>query len=218
MERKKFLRKSIVGLGAIMGLPALTTGCQEPLDPSCPLTPTEGIGPFPNKTPAQLARENIISDRSGVAFLINLTIQDSNNGCVPLVGAAVDLWHCDAAGNYSQYGSQEDKDYLRGRQTTDANGQVSFISIFPGWYPGRAPHIHVEVIDSENKSLLGTQLAFPREVCDVVYATTGYQGTADTQNEGDGFFADGVEENLLDSLVGNVTDGYTMEKVINVRT
>ncbi|MEL6676671.1 MAG: intradiol ring-cleavage dioxygenase, partial [Bacteroidota bacterium] len=134
------------------------------------------------------------------------------------VGAAVDLWHCDAAGNYSQYGSQEDKDYLRGRQTTDANGQVSFISIFPGWYPGRAPHIHVEVIDSENKSLLGTQLAFPREVCDVVYATTGYQGTADTQNEGDGFFADGVEENLLDSLVGNVTDGYTMEKVINVRT
>lgn len=135
-------------------------------------------------------------------------------------GVLVDIWHCDAEGNYSQYGNTflqqadyTDQDFLRGRQTTDADGKVSFISIFPGWYAGRAPHIHLEVLDANENSLHITQLAFPKEVTDTVYESEGYNGTADTLNEADMFFRDGFEENLI-SITGNLEDGYTMEKTV----
>lgn len=137
-------------------------------------------------------------------------------------GVLVDIWHCDAAGNYSQYGNTylqrtdySDKEFLRGRLTTDNQGKVSFISIFPGWYAGRVPHVHIEVLDGEEKSLHVTQLAFPQEVCEIVYATEGYRETADTLNEKDIFFRDGVTGNLID-ITGNLRDGYVMEKVVIV--
>jgi protocatechuate 3,4-dioxygenase beta subunit len=221
MDRKDFIKKGLFGMRSIVGLSTAIASCSKdaeasPDDGACVLSPSETAGPFPNKTPADLMRENIVSDRVGVALLITLTVQDKSNGCLPLAGVSVDVWHCDAQGNYSEYGTLTDKDFLRGRQTTDANGQVSFISIFPGWYPGRAPHIHIVVLDSNENSLRVTQIAFPESTCDAVYATAEYNGTADTPNNSDGVFANSLNGNMADAISGNNTDGYTLVKTIIV--
>jgi len=218
MDRITFLKK---GIGAIVALPVAVAACsKEETNPvvtgSCTVSPSETAGPFPIKTPADLVRENIISDRAGVALLINLTIQTQASDCGPAAGLLVDVWHCDAAGNYSEYGSFTTNDFLRGRQTTDSNGQVSFISIFPGWYAGRAPHIHVEVLNASENSIRVTQIAFPKDVCDAVYATANYNGAADTLNASDNVFANSLAGNLADSISGNPVDGYTLLKTIIV--
>ena len=108
MKRKSFLKNTLAGLGAIVGLPTAITSCtptnaQETVD-GCTVSPSEIAGPFPIKTPSDLVRANIISDRKGVALLINFTIQRANNACDPLPGVFVDLWHCDSEGLYSEYG------------------------------------------------------------------------------------------------------------------
>lgn len=221
MDRITFLKRSVKGLGAIVALPTVVGACAKDEDdatPSggCTLSPAETAGPFPIKTPADLVRENIISDRAGVPLLITITVQKQSNSCAPLAGVLVDLWHCDADGNYSEYGSFTSNDFLRGRQTTNASGQASFISIFPGWYPGRAPHIHLEILDASETSLRVSQIAFPADVCNTVYATTHYNGTADTSNAGDNIFSDSLSGNLADSITGNTTDGYTLLKTIVV--
>jgi protocatechuate 3,4-dioxygenase beta subunit len=218
MRRKEFVKKGLIGLTTIVALPAVF-GCTKDGDPdagACQLSPSETAGPFPIKTPADLVRENIVSDRTGVALLFTLTIQDQSNDCKAMPGVLVDVWHCDADGNYSEYGTSSGAHFLRGRQTTDSNGQVSFISIFPGWYPGRAPHIHVEVLEAGGKSIRVTQIAFPKNVCDAVYATAAYNGAADTSNSSDGVFANSLGGNMADAVTGNVTDGYTLLKKIMV--
>lgn len=230
MDRKKFLKNGLFGLGTIVALPTVITACTKDDESTpntttgdCALSPSETAGPFPIKTPSQLVQENIIGNRTGVALLITLTIQDQSDDCNPLSGVLVDLWHCDAEGNYSQYGGTQmqqtdytNENFLRGRQTTDANGQVSFISVFPGWYRGRAPHIHLEILDSKENSIRVTQIAFPKDICDTVYATTGYNGEADTLNATDNVFSNSIDGNMLDSLTGNTTDGYTLLKTIVV--
>lgn len=239
MERKDFFKKGFVGLGSIVAIPTILSACSKDdmsvtdednsnetttgTTGDCTLSPSETAGPFPIKTPSDLVRENIIGDRSGVALLITLTIQDQSDDCKPLVGALVDIWHCDVKGDYSEYGgtSMQSTNYtnnhfLRGRQTTNANGQASFISIFPGWYSGRAPHIHVEVLTSSAKSIRVTQIAFPKNICDTVYATSGYNGQANTLNANDNVFSNSLEGNMLDSITGNTTDGYTLLKTIVV--
>lgn len=234
MKRDEFLKKGLIGMGTIVAIPTILNSCSSDNDSEspnngsgtpgdCDLSPRETAGPFPIITPADLVRENIIGDRTGVALLITLTVQAQSNDCTPLSGVFVDLWQCDKDGYYSQYGGvqiqQEDFtgfNFLRGRATTDANGQVSFISIFPGWYRGRAPHIHLEIRDTNENSLRVTQIAFPKDVCDTVYATNGYNGEADTLNESDNVFSDSVDGNMLDSIMGNTTDGYTLLKTIVV--
>ncbi len=113
--------------------------------------------------------------------MINIKVENTNNNCEPLVGAFVDIWHCDAKGNYSEYNDQLDGDFtnnhfLRGRQTTNSNGIASFISVYPGWYPGRAPHLHLEILNANGNSLLITQTAFPEEISRTVYSTQSYKG------------------------------------------
>ncbi|MEL6717902.1 MAG: intradiol ring-cleavage dioxygenase [Bacteroidota bacterium] len=230
MNRKDFLKRSAMGIGSIVALSsAIACEKDEGIDidsgtgmGDCEISPSETQGPFPIKTPSELVRANIISDRKGVALLINITVQDQNNDCQPIAGALVDLWHCDNDGLYSEYGGtgmqQEDLtdlDFLRGRQSTDANGRVSFISIYPGWYRGRAPHIHVEVLDENANSLLVTQIAFPEDISSTVYATEHYNGDADTSNSSDNVFSDSLEGNL-GTISGNTTDGYTLEHTIVV--
>ncbi len=157
-------------------------------------------------------------------MLINLTIENKNNNCAPLEGVLVDVWHCDKDGNYSEYGgtSMQQTNYttvhfLRGRQTTNVKGEVSFISIFPGWYQGRAPHVHVEVLTSSGSSLLVTQIAFPENVSGEVYSSANYaaHGQADTLNTKDNVFSDSLADELA-TLTGNITDGYTLSKTITV--
>jgi protocatechuate 3,4-dioxygenase beta subunit len=220
MDRKQFIKNGLKSLGAIVALPSVLAACSDtesqPDTGTCSLSPSETTGPFPIKTPADLVLENITSDRTGVALLMTLTVQDRSSDCQPLAGVLVDVWHCDADGNYSEYGANAGVNFLRGRQATDINGQVSFISIFPGWYPGRAPHIHVEVLEANGDSIRVTQIAFPKDICDVVYSTDGYNGTADTTNQGDGIFANSLAGNMADSVAGNTMDGYTLVKTLIV--
>ncbi len=222
MNRKKFLKKGLLGIGSIIAIPTLVSSCKKDddnVDPNtCTTSPEETAGPFPIKTPADWIRENIIGDRAGVPLMITFNIQNTNNSCAALEGAMVDIWQCDAKGNYSEYEGQLDgnftnEHFLRGRQTTNADGKASFISIYPGWYPGRTPHLHVEVKSSNGSSLLITQVSFPENISSTVYATAQYKGNADTNNSNDGIVGAG---NLADSVTGNTTDGYVLIKTIKV--
>ena len=227
MKRKSFLKKGLAGLSAMVGIPAAIVGYNRSngsIDVECDISPRETAGPFPIKSPADLVRENIISDRKGIPLLMNILVQDKNKDCKALAGVFVDVWLCDSKGYYSEYGGmrmqREDMTgyhFLRGRQTTDTHGQVSFVSIYPGWYPGRAPHIHVEVLDKNQQSLLVTQIAFPDEISEEVYATDHYKGSADTTNIRDGIFRNSLEGNL-GSVSGNTTDGYTLTHTIIVES
>ena len=146
--------------------------------------PEETAGPYPGDgsngvnvlAESGIVRSDIRSsfgDASGVAegvpLTVTLTVVDNANGCVPLTGAAVYLWHCDRDGQYSMYADAiKDENYLRGVQETDANGNVTFTTIFPAAYSGRWPHIHFEVYPTVDDATAGTnlratsQLALPR--------------------------------------------------------
>nr|WP_294782973.1 intradiol ring-cleavage dioxygenase [uncultured Flavobacterium sp.] len=232
MDRKKFIRNGILGIASLATASKILESCSKSdnetdstsSDGSCTVSPSETKGPFPIKTPSQLVLENIKSDRVGIALLINLKIENKKNNCEPLSGVLVDVWHCDKDGNYSEYGGtqMQQTDYtsvhfLRGRQTSDTNGNVSFISIYPGWYQGRAPHVHVEVLSSSGSSLLVTQIAFPETISSQVYSSTNYaaHGQADTANTKDNIFSDSLADELA-TMTGNLTDGYTLTKTITV--
>lgn len=193
---------------------------------SCTVTATETAGPFPTKVPANFVRKDIREDRTGIPMTMNITIQNASASCAALAGAIVDVWMCDKDGYYSEYGGTgmqrvnfTSVDFLRGRQTTDANGLVGFTSIFPGWYLGRAPHIHVHVYNSAGRSLKITQIAFPYAVSNQVYTTGqayGYtKGAQDTLNERDNVFSDGVGTELA-TVTGSLSGGYTLTHTIVV--
>ena len=234
MQRKEFLKR--LGLGTMI-IPMIAAACGND-DPApdksasgdtsadaCTESPTETAGPFPTKTPSGLVMTDIRSDRTGVNLTINITVQDVNNNCSALSDATVDIWHCDKDGYYSEYGgttmqsvNYQSVHFLRGRQSTDENGLVSFLSIFPGWYSGRAPHIHIHIYDKSGNSLLVTQIAFPTDLCNTVYTTaTQYytKGTQDTANGSDNIFADSLSQELA-TLSGSVNDGYTLTHTIKV--
>jgi protocatechuate 3,4-dioxygenase beta subunit len=128
--------------------------------------------------------------------------------CAAVPSANVEIWQCDAAGNYSEYGAQAAQTYLRGIQTTNSNGEVTFTTIYPGWYQGRATHIHIEVtIGGVSKK--ATQIAFPESVNNTVYATGVYasRGVNPMSNASDGIFADSLSSELV-TPVGSPASGY----------
>lgn len=222
MERKKFLSKGIAALGLAIVAP-MATSCKKDDDTSggggsgsCTVSPSETNGPYPIISPSSYVRSNIVGDRTGVAMTLTVTVQDLSNGCTALAGVLVDVWHCDKDGNYSQYGSYTSVNWLRGRQTTDSSGKVTFTSIFPGWYTGRAPHIHIEILSASGTSLLVSQLAFPVDVYTTVYASTGYNGAPDTSNAADSIFSGSLSANMVDAATGSVAAGYTILKTITV--
>lgn len=229
MDRKKFIKN--LGLG-VVATPILgttlacssddNTNTQTPIDPTaCATSPAEMVGPFPLKSPMDFVRANIVGDRNGIPLVVNLVIQNVNTNCTALADVYVDIWQCDAKGNYSEYAGQLDgnftnQHFLRGRQTTNTEGKVSFISIYPGWYPGRAPHLHIEVLRKNGTSLLVTQIAFPENISTKVYENSSYNGNFDTSNTQDGLFDDSLAGNLTDSITGDNTNGYTLTKIIKV--
>ena len=189
----------------------------------CISTVAETEGPFPIKDPGSLVRMDITGDRTGIPLDIEVAILNGNESCTPLEGAFVDIWHCDKDGYYSEYGGTQmqredftDQHFLRGRQVTDSNGKVAFSSIFPGWYQGRATHIHVHVYDSSGNSLLVTQIAFPEgnssavtlvnNASDLGY-TKGLNGY--TYNGEDNVFSDGVATEMS-SISGSVDAGFSL--------
>ena len=250
MDRKEFLKgMGVAGLSALI-LPNLESCQKESVTPSsssststssssnsgsCTITPSETDGPYPLYTSrgSSITRVDITEGKTGLPLSMTITVTDKNNSCAPLAGVVVDIWHCDKDGYYSGYAGQSGylgtKNYagytfLRGRQTTDSNGQVKFTSIYPGWYVGRMTHIHVQVYTAANSansngsdSVITTQIAFPDEVTQAVYKTLLY--SAHGQNTltfaTDNVFSDGYS-NELSSLSGDTTNGYALTHTINV--
>jgi protocatechuate 3,4-dioxygenase beta subunit len=226
------------------GTPA-ATGTAAAASPSPTLTraivecgveiPRETAGPFPadgSNGPNLLEASGVVrrditssfgtgtAKAEGVPLTFTLTLLDNANGCVPLAGAAVYAWHCDREGRYSMYDSElSNENYLRGVQEADANGQVTFTSVFPGAYPGRWPHIHFEVFESMNNAtaagqvLAVSQIALTKASCDDVYATAGYEASVRSMTrttlQSDSVFRNDGGIYQLATMSGTTAAGYT---------
>lgn len=222
MTEKSITRREAIGALSAVGA-ALALGCgSTPTSPSaagsstgggttstnaaCAVTPSETVGPYPSLS--DFIRSDIREGKAGTLLTLTVRVVNVSAACAAVSGAAVEIWQCDSAGNYSQYGSQAGQTYLRGLQTTNANGEVVFTTIYPGWYQGRATHIHVEVT-SGGVSRKVTQIAFPENVNSAVYATGVYasRGSNPTSNANDNVFSDGFASELV-TPTGDPAGGY----------
>ncbi len=185
--------------------PTTTTGGA---NAACAVTPSETIGPFPSLS--DMFRSDIREGKAGSLLGLTIKVVNVNNGCAAVANANVEIWHVDAAGNYSQYGTQAAQTFLRGIQTTNAAGEVTFTTIYPGWYQGRATHIHVEVTIN-GRSVKATQIAFPESVSDTVHASGAYasRGRNPVSNASDGIFADSLSSELV-TPIGDPSSGYAV--------
>jgi len=191
---------------------------------TCVVSPSETEGPYPDKlgminNPA-FFRRDITEGRTGLPLTLTLTIVNTNSTCAAVSDASVEIWQCDAAGAYSQYSQPgyngTGQTFLRGLQVTDANGQVTFTTIYPGWYSGRATHIHVDVFRG-GTLVKTTQIAFPESVSSGVYASGAYaaKGQNPTSNTSDNVFSDGTTGELA-ALSGDTTSGYIATLTIGI--
>ena len=196
--------------------------------PSCVAKPELTVGPY--FVDRQLERTDIrvepatnaIKDGAPLRLTFNVK-QIANGQCTPLPGAMVDVWQCDADGSYSGVNDQtvgfntEGQQFLRGYQVTDANGLARFVTIYPGWYRGRAVHIHFKVrtpADAVAANRTGSvyeftsQLFFDESLTDRVHSQAPYaaKGQRDRRNENDGIYRQAGDSLLL--AVNADGDGY----------
>jgi protocatechuate 3,4-dioxygenase beta subunit len=229
------------GPGGGMGGEDASTMTTNP-DSGLSAVPEETAGPYPGDgsngvnalTDSGVVRSDIRSSfgsasgtADGVPMSLQMTIVDVANGR-PLEGAAVYAWHCDAEGRYSLYSEGvEDENYLRGVQVADADGVVTFQSIWPACYQGRWPHIHYEVypdvdaiVDADNQ-LATSQIALPDDANTAVYALATYPGSSRNYDglsiETDGIFSDGTTNEIPD-VTGSVDAGYTVALTAPIAT
>jgi protocatechuate 3,4-dioxygenase beta subunit len=205
---------------------------------TCTVIPEETAGPYPgdgsNSSNGSVANALMLSGivrsdirssiagatgtAAGIPLRIRLQLVNTGASCASLAGHAIYLWHCDRDGNYSMYSaSVVNQNYLRGVQVTGSDGVAEFVTIFPGCYDGRMPHMHFEVYRSAttatsfSNKLKTSQIAFPTDVCTTVYGTTEY--AASLRNLGrigfasDNVFSDGYSTQLA-TMTGNNTEGY----------
>lgn len=205
--------------------------------------PDETAGPYPgdgSNGPDVLEETGIVrqdittsidggATADGIPLTFEFQVLDMANGNAPFAGVAVYAWHCTAQGEYSMYSSGlEDVTYLRGVQVADADGRVSFTSVFPGCYSGRWPHIHFEVypdVDSITDSanaIATSQMALPEDTCSAVYADSRYDGSAQnlarTSLESDNVFGDDAAALQLATMSGDTGSGYVATLVVAVDT
>lgn len=166
--------------------------------PACVVRPELTEGPY--FVDGQLNRSDIRADPAtgtvsqGAPLLLTFNVSAVNSsGCAALPGAIVDVWHCDAAGVYSDVaGPGAGSSFLRGYQTTDANGMATFTTIYPGWYPGRAVHIHFKVRHhaAGQTAEFTSQLFFDDAFTDQVFTQAPYdsRGQRNRLNSNDGIF------------------------------
>jgi len=208
---------------------------------SCEVIPEETAGPFPgdgSNGPDVLSQTGVVRKdirssfgsssgvAAGVPLSISLALEDGAD-CAPLAGAAVYVWHCDQAGNYSLYSqAAANENYLRGVQAAGDDGIVTFDSIFPACYQGRWPHIHFEVYPSletandEANKIATSQIALPKDACDTVYATPGYEQSVQNLSrlslQTDMVFADDGGVHQLGTMSGEVAGGYAVRLTVPV--
>jgi len=236
MERKNFLKAFV--LAAAAG-PLLIDSCSKEnttkttttstatatTDSGCIVTATETEGPYPypgGELTNPLERSNITEGtQTGVPLTLTITVVNVDSSCALVENARVDIWHCNKDGYYSGYANQPGilgsksytgQTFLRGYQITDANGQVKFVTIFPGWYSGRTTHIHFEVYVN-NVMKKTTQIAFTQSIVDAVDVSTLYAslGVNPITNASDSIMGDSATDlaNETVSLSGSISAGYT---------
>jgi len=197
-------RESLLAAGGIVAaalLPDVADAASGPAGVStgavtCVLTPEMTEGPY--YVPNEKVRRNITEGKPGVALELRLTVVNAST-CKPIRNAVVDIWHADAGGVYSgAIAGNAGTNFLRGVQRTDKNGLALFKTIYPGWYQGRATHIHVKVYLSGNVVHTG-QFFFNESVSNAVYKRTPYSshGLADTPNASDSIYRNGGSRSML---------------------
>jgi protocatechuate 3,4-dioxygenase beta subunit len=236
MVGRLLTRRELVALLGLSGIAALADPVfgqapgAAPL-PACVVQPEQTEGPY--FVDKMLNRSDIRPDpvsgavKAGVPLRVafNVARVAGNGGCTPISGAQVDLWQCDAAGLYS--GVQDPafdtkgQHFLRGHQITDARGAANFVTIYPGWYPGRAVHLHFKIRTTpaaQQGYEFTSQLYFDEELNDRVFAREPYSGRTGqrTRNEKDRIFASGGKELMLPvTAAGN---GYTGSFSVGLHT
>ena len=216
-------------------------------DGQCSTLPTETQGPYPaDGSSASGQTKNILENSgivrsdvtrsttgktvTGVPLTLTMQLVDVNSNCTPLAGHVIYIWHCTAAGEYSLY-SQDitAEDYLRGVQVTDAQGRVTFKTIFPGCYAGRWPHIHFEIYPSLAAAVKGnvdknvtlvSQIAVPEKESRAVYADKRYAGSTRNLNNitlaKDNVFSDGAKAQTP-RISGSNASGYTINITVGIQ-
>jgi protocatechuate 3,4-dioxygenase beta subunit len=213
---------------------------------SCAVIPEETGGPYPGDGTnsngsgvanalalAGIVRSDIRTSVSpgsataqGIPLTIKLQLVNVAASCASIAGATVYLWHCDRDGNYSMYASGLTKEnYLRGVQEADADGVVTFTTIFPGCYAGRMPHVHFEVFPTLAKAasaagrIRTSQFTFPMTTLSEAYSTTAYAASsrnlASISYATDNVFSDGTALQV-GAVSGNASTGYTVTLTVGV--
>lgn len=211
-SKRVLTRREILALGgaALFAAVAPRSRAQGAALPQCVARPQQTEGPF--FVDERLNRSDIRPDpatgavKPGVPLRVTFRVMRMDERCTPIAGALVDLWQCDAAGAYSGVrdfaGSTVGQKFLRGYQLTDANGAAAFTTIYPGWYPGRAVHVHFKIRTGAARSRaheFTSQLYFDDALTDRVLAREPYaaRGARDRRNEQDGLYARGGRSLVL---------------------
>jgi len=187
----------------------------------CVVRPELTLGPY--FVDQQLNRSDIRPEpsdgsvREGIPLTLAINVLDvANSSCTPITDAQVDVWHCDAQGVYSGVSDQgfdtTGQKFLRGYQLTDGTGKAQFLTIYPGWYQGRAVHIHFMIrttgADSQSYEFV-SQFFFDDTLSDQVFAQEPYasKGQRDMRNADDNIYNGGGDQLLL-AVTGDNSNGY----------
>ena len=219
------LAATVAGAGALVGEKLLEPGSASAAGTgpaavasglvTCVLAPELTEGPY--YVPGDRVRRDITEGRPGTPLLLKLTVLDVSS-CRPIKGAAVDIWHADAGGLYSEEAQlgTGGQTFMRGIQRTDAKGVATFRTVYPGWYRGRTVHIHVKVFLGGSTVHTG-QLFFQDSLTTAVYNRSPYsrRPNRDTTNATDSIFRNGGKRSLLalaksgNGYVGRMTLGVS---------
>jgi protocatechuate 3,4-dioxygenase beta subunit len=216
------------GLSAAFGARALTAfGADSENVTTCLLTPEVTEGPYwiDNK----LTRRDVREGKPGTPLLLELTVVNAKT-CKPIRNADVEIWHADAAGEYSGFdggsggggpgggGAQTSTRYLRGHQRSNALGKASFLTVFPGWYPGRTPHIHLKAHVGQDRVVHTGQVFFNEAIAAQVYRHGAYagRGQPDTPHSRDVIYAQAGGARAVAKLSKRAAGGYVGRIVIGV--
>jgi protocatechuate 3,4-dioxygenase beta subunit len=215
---------------------------------SCAVIPSETAGPYPGDgtntnssgivnalTLSGIVRSDIrtsVDGASGTALGVPLTVTlslvNTASSCASLEGYAIYLWHCTREGGYSLYSNGvTEQNFLRGVQVTDADGEVSFTTIFPGCYSGRWPHMHFEIYPSLASATNGSndvktsQLALPAAACNQVYGvadgySTSVSNFAAVSLASDNIFSDDGAALQLATVSGDLASGFAASLTVGI--
>jgi protocatechuate 3,4-dioxygenase beta subunit len=214
LTRRRLLGLAAVGIGSTVlpveesaaGPDAVASGAVR-----CVLSPELTEGPF--YVPGEPVRRDITEGRPGTPLRLELAVVGVA-GCKPIRGATVEVWHADAGGVYSGVQGQKGR-FMRGAQHTDHGGLAVFDTVYPGWYQGRAVHIHVKVHAGGSVVHTG-QLFFPDALTDRVYKAAPYRarGNPETSDAADSIFRNGGSRSMLD--LARRGNGYLASIVVGV--